>query len=134
VIRRNHKIKYKPNHSPSESKSGGLFALEEENNMPNFRSGDPSRADGREARERIAKQYPAGTRVELQSLCNYEPGMPPGLRGTVMGVDDEPSLLMSWDNHKSLSLFPGEDSFRTLIPEEIAEEQSQSQDEGMELQ
>lgn len=96
--------------------------------MPNFRLG------GREARERLAERYPVGTRIELESLCNYEPGMPAGLRGTVGGHDDQPALLMRWDNNRSLSLFPGEDSFRVLTPEEIMEEQSQSQDEGMTLQ
>jgi len=96
--------------------------------MPNFRLG------GREARERLAQRYPIGTRVELDSLCNDEPGMPKGLRGTVVGHDDQPSLLLAWDNHRSLSLFPGEDSFRTLTPEEIAEEQTESQDERMTLQ
>ncbi|MDR3344446.1 MAG: DUF4314 domain-containing protein [Oscillospiraceae bacterium] len=92
--------------------------------MPNFKLG------GREARERLAKRYPIGTRIELNSLCNYEPGMPTGLRGTVCGHDDQPSLLMAWDNNRSLSLLPGEDSFRALTPEEIMEEQ-QEQDEGM---
>jgi hypothetical protein len=92
--------------------------------MPNFRLG------GREARERLAKRYPTGARVELASLCNDEPGMPTGLRGTVVGHDDQPALLMAWDNNRSLSLFPGEDSFRTLTPEEIAEEQ-QKQEYGM---
>jgi hypothetical protein len=96
--------------------------------MPNFRLG------GREARERLAKRYPIGTRVELAYLCNDEPGMPSGLRGTVKGHDDQPALLMSWDNNRSLSLFPGEDSFRVLTPEEIMEEQTQSQDEGMTMQ
>jgi hypothetical protein len=96
--------------------------------MPNFRLG------GCEARERLTKQYPIGTRIELRSLCNYEPGMPTGLRGTVKGCDDQPSLLMAWDNHRSLSLFPGEDSFRVLTPEEIMEEQTGSEDERMTLQ
>jgi hypothetical protein len=39
---------------------------------------------------------------------------------------------MSWDNTRSLSLFPSEDSFRTLTPEEIVEEQTK-QDQGMEM-
>ena len=85
--------------------------------MPDFRLG------GREARERLAKQYPVGTRIELRYLCNDEPGMTKGLRGTVVGHDDQPSLLMAWGNGRSLSLFPGEDSFRQLTPFEIAEEQ-----------
>ncbi|MDR1570182.1 MAG: DUF4314 domain-containing protein [Oscillospiraceae bacterium] len=61
--------------------------------MPNFRLG------GREVRELLAKRYPVGTRIELESLCNRELGMPSVLRGTVCGHDDQPALLMSWDNH-----------------------------------
>lgn len=94
--------------------------------MPNFRLG------GREARERLAGRYPVGTRVELNYLCNDEPGMPKGLRGTVVGHDDQPSLLMAWDNNRSLSLLPGEDSFRQLTPEEIAEEMT-DQESGMNM-
>jgi hypothetical protein len=95
--------------------------------MMNFKLGD------REARERLARQYPVGTRIELHSLCNDEPGMPTGLRGTVRGHDDQPAILMAWDNNRSLSLLPGEDSFRRLTPEEISEEQ-QEQTGGMSLQ
>jgi len=68
-----------------------------------------------------------GTRIELQGMCNDEPGMYPGLCGTVTGVDDQPALLMKWDNGSSLSLFPGEDSFRVI-------EQEQSQDPGPTMQ
>ena len=85
--------------------------------MPNFRLG------GREARERLAQRYPVGTRVALDHLCNDEPGMPMGLRGTVTGHDDQPSMLMRWDNGRGLHLFADEDSFRQLTPFEIAEEQ-----------
>jgi hypothetical protein len=95
--------------------------------MPNFRLG------GCEAREQLTKQYPIGTRIELQSLCNYEQGMSTSLRGTVKGHDDQPGLLMAWDNNRSLSLFPGEDSFRVLTPEEIMEDKTSSEDERMTL-
>ena len=64
----------------------------------------------------VKRQYPAGTRIQLNSLCNDEKGMPTGLLGTVIGVDDQPSLLMKWDNGRSLSLLPFEDSF-TVIQE-----------------
>ena len=67
--------------------------------------------------ERVKAQYPIGTRIELVDLCNDEPGMEPGLCGTVIGVDDQPSLLMKWDNGRSLSLFPEEDSFRVVEQE-----------------
>jgi len=82
-------------------------------------------------KDRLKEQYPPGTRVELESLCNDEPGMPAGLRGTVWGIDDQPALLMKWDNNRSLSLFPGEDSFRKLTPEELLEESQQEQSGGM---
>ena len=78
--------------------------------------------------EHIKEMYPNGTRIELNSLCNDERDMPQGLRGTVVGVDDQPSLLMHWDNGRTLSIFPGEDSFRKLTPEEISEEQCESMD------
>ena len=91
------------------------------------------KSGGREAREHFAKMYPVGTRLELSYMCNYEQGMPSGLRGTVVGHDDQPALLMSWDNNRSLSIFPDEDGFRTLTPEEIAEEIS-GQEGGMTLQ
>ncbi len=67
--------------------------------------------------EMVKRQYPVGTRIRLNSLCNDERDMPAGLCGTVIGVDDQPSLLMKWDNGRSLSLMPFEDSF-TVIPEE----------------
>ena len=76
-------------------------------------------------KERLKIQYPIGTRVELEWLCNDEKGMPQGLRGTVTGIDDQPSLLMQWDNGRSLSIFPNEDKFRKLTPDEISEETQQ---------
>ena len=77
--------------------------------------------------ERVKARYPVGTRIELKGLCNDEPGMPPGLCGTVIGVDDQPSLLMKWDNGRSLSLVPDEDSFSVI-------EQEQAQEPGPTMQ
>ncbi|MHB1151646.1 MAG: DUF4314 domain-containing protein [Eubacteriales bacterium] len=76
--------------------------------------------------ETAKKNYPIGTRIELMSLCNYEHGMPRGLRGEVVGVDDQPALLMNWDNGRTLSILIGEDSFRKLTAEEILEEKRES--------
>ena len=73
--------------------------------------------------EMVKRQYPVGTRIRLNSLCNDEHGMPVGLSGTVIGVDDQPSLLMEWDNGRSLSLMPFEDDF-TVIGQEMDVEQS----------
>lgn len=72
--------------------------------------------------EMIRSLYPAGSRIELISLCNYEAGMPVGLRGTVVGVDDQPALLMNWDNGRTLSILIGEDNFRKLTPQEVDQE------------
>ena len=51
-------------------------------------------------------------------------------------VDDMGSIHMHWDNGRTLALIPGEDSFRKLTPEEIAQEQAaqEQQVEGMECQ
>ena len=70
--------------------------------------------------EMVKKQYPLGTRIRLSSLCNDERDIPSGLCGTVIGVDDQPSLLMKWDNGRSLSLMPFEDSFTVIQNEQQA--------------
>ena len=64
--------------------------------------------------ESMKEQYPPGTRVEVISLCNEEEHLRPGMKGTVVGVDDQPALLVNWDNGSSLSLLIGQDSFRVL--------------------
>jgi len=75
----------------------------------------------REKVDRVKAQFPAGTRIELVGMCSDEPGMEPGLCGTVVGVDDQPALLMEWDNGRSLSLFPDKDTFRVIEQEEAME-------------
>lgn len=67
--------------------------------------------------ESMREQYPPGTRVEVISLCNEEEHLRPGMKGTVVGVDDQPALLVHWDNGSSLSLLIGQDQFR-VIPEQ----------------
>ena len=67
--------------------------------------------------ESMREKYPPGTRVEVISLCNEEEHLKPGMKGTVVGVDDQPALLVHWDNGSSLSLLIGQDQFR-VIPEQ----------------
>lgn len=63
--------------------------------------------------ERVRRDYPVGTRVELVKMD--DPQAPPvGTHGTVIGVDDTASLLMRWDAGGSLSVVYGEDIVRKL--------------------
>lgn len=63
--------------------------------------------------EHLRKQYPAGTRVELVRM-NDEQAPPIGTCGTVTGVDDIGSIMVSWDNGGSLSVVYGEDLCKKL--------------------
>jgi len=64
----------------------------------------------REQVQRIKDQYPPGTRIRLNYMDDPQ-AVPAGTEGTVQAVDDAGQLLMQWDNGRSLSLIPGEDSF-----------------------
>ena len=68
--------------------------------------------------ERMRNQYPPGTRVEVISLCNEKEHLKPGMKGTVVGVDDQPAFLVNWDNGSSLSLLIGKDHFRVVPQQE----------------
>ena len=68
--------------------------------------------------ERMRNQYPPGTRVEVISLCNEEEHLKPGMKGTAVAVDDQPALLVNWDNGSSLSLLIGKDHFRVVFQQE----------------
>lgn len=74
--------------------------------------------------EMYKQMYPKGTRIELIQMGDDPRPVPPGTRGTVAFVDDMGQIGMHWDNGSSLSLIPGEDSFRVLNQEEIASEKN----------
>lgn len=67
----------------------------------------------REIVERIRREYPAGTRVELVQMDDAQ-APPVGTKGTVKGVDDTGSLLMRWDNGSGLNVVYREDIVRKL--------------------
>ena len=68
------------------------------------------------SREKIAEMrriYTKGSRVELDLMD--DPQAPPqGTRGTVLGVDDMGSIMVSWDNGSGLSLAYGEDVYHKV--------------------
>lgn len=63
--------------------------------------------------DRLRKEYPAGTRVELIEMDDKQ-APPIGTEGTVTGVDDIGSIMVSWDNGSGLNLVYGEDQFRKI--------------------
>ena len=83
----------------------------------------------RETVERVRKEYPAGTRVILEKMEDKQ-APPVGSLGTVIGVDDTASLLMKWDNGRTLGIVPGEDQFR-VIPESQEEVMENDQKQTM---
>lgn len=67
----------------------------------------------RETVERVRREYPAGTRVELVRMDDVQ-APPIGTKGTVTGVDDTASVMVAWDNGSSLHVVYGEDACRKL--------------------
>ncbi|CFX07020.1 Domain of unknown function DUF4314 [Syntrophomonas zehnderi OL-4] len=72
-----------------------------------------NRFPSRETVERIRAQYPVGCRVELLKMDDIQ-APPIGTKGTVTGVDDIGSIMVSWDNGSSLHVVYGEDFCRKL--------------------
>lgn len=71
------------------------------------------RFPNKETIERIRREYPAGTRVELVQMDDAQ-SPPIGTKGTVEGVDDTGSLLMKWDNGSGLNVIYGQDIVKKL--------------------
>ena len=66
--------------------------------------------------ERLRKEYPAGTRVELVQMD--DPQAPPvGTKGEVIGVDDIGSVMVAWDNGCGFSVAYGKDICRKVSEE-----------------
>ncbi len=60
----------------------------------------------KETVEKLRKEYPVGTRVELVSMDDFQ-APPLGTKGTVKSIDDTGSLLVNWDNGSGLKVFKG---------------------------
>lgn len=72
------------------------------------------------------KEYPSGTRIELEFMDDPHHPVPPGTRGTVRIVDDAGSLHIDWDNGRRLAVLPSVDRFRKLSAAELEEEHQKS--------
>ena len=73
----------------------------------------------KETLERLRKEYPTGSRVELTKMNDpYRPNLVPGTRGTVQFVDDAGSIHVRWDIGSSLAVVFGEDACRVVADDE----------------
>lgn len=72
--------------------------------------------------EYLKKAYPSGTRIVLNSMGDDPRPIESGTRGTVAVVDDIGTVHCEFDNGRRLGLIEGEDDFRTLTAQELAEE------------
>ncbi len=68
----------------------------------------------RETVERLRKEYPQGTRVELISMNDPYSRLKPGDRGTVSAVDDIGTIFVRWDYGSGLGIAYGEDRVRKI--------------------
>lgn len=72
------------------------------------------RVISREALQALRERFPRGTQVELVRMD--DPQAPPiGTKGTVIGVDDIGSIMVSWDNGSGLNVAYGEDICRKVV-------------------
>lgn len=64
-------------------------------------------------KEELLKKYPVGSRVKLLKMDDIQ-APPIGTLGTVKGVDDILSILVSWDNGSGLNVVYGEDQIELV--------------------
>ena len=68
----------------------------------------------KEELDALREKYPQGCRVELVKMDDPYREMPPGLKGTVEGVDDSGSIHVHWENGSSLAVVYKEDECRKM--------------------
>ena len=76
--------------------------------------------------QRYKELYSEGTRILLLHMGNDPRPVEDDMCGTVMFVDDMSAVHCRFDNGRQLGIIPGEDSFRKLTDEELAEEQDEA--------
>jgi hypothetical protein len=73
-----------------------------------------NRFPSKEQVERVCKQYPIGSVVEIVSMADPFRDMPSGTMGVVTGVDDTGTVFANWTNRSSLGAVYGEDIIRKV--------------------
>ena len=64
--------------------------------------------------QRLRREYPKGTKVELVSMDDPYTKIPKGTNGTVVNVDDMATIHVSWDTGSSLGVGYGEDKIKKI--------------------
>ena len=77
--------------------------------------------------------YPAGTRIQLDSMEDDPNPIPSGTKGTVICVDGIGTLHCEFDNGRSLGICPEVDSFHKIIEQEESPIEEQSEEPGMDI-
>ena len=75
--------------------------------------------------ELLRQRYPEGTRIcldHMEDLCPVESGT----NGTIIGVDDIGSVMVKWDNGRTLNLLPDEDKFHTIKHEQTQSDEQEA--------
>ena len=67
----------------------------------------------RQTVDRLRREYPRGTRVELVSMDDAQ-APPPGTKGTVLWVDDIGTIHIDWQTGSSLGAAYGQDTVRKI--------------------
>ncbi len=64
------------------------------------------------------KNFPKGTRVQLDRMGDDPNPIPDGTKGTVIAVDDTGTVICNFDNGRCLGICPEVDSFHKISEQE----------------
>jgi hypothetical protein len=64
--------------------------------------------------EKLRREYPIGTRVELVHMDDPYSKLKPGDQGAVSVIDDIGTIFCNWDCGSTLGVVYGEDSIKKL--------------------
>jgi hypothetical protein len=64
--------------------------------------------------EKLRREYPIGTRIELVHMDDPYSKLKPGDQGSVSVIDDVGTIFCNWDCGSTLGVVYGEDSIKKL--------------------